>query len=333
MYTAESFWANVPLNWPREIDNSISDFESQYWFPLHGFEDDRVLYHYTDSVGLKGIVESQELWSTHAGLLNDAQEIKYGASLVESVIDDYEAKKTEKELISILRHLRMYVVNFRRGARPKKQQNGTGHQVFVTCFCKNPDLLSQWRGYGERGGYSLGFQFDDATRIQDHADEKWFKPIVRKVIYSRDEQVELVKKYLDVLLEILPPAQPLKPSRGTLLLGASNLLIDMILSFKHKGFKEEKEYRILRSPLRGRVVENVQLRTSSDYVIPYLETNFGVLRGGGDIEPTFPLSEIYMGPTLKSEVAEIGVDYLLRKNGFDPDSLEIESSAIPFRKL
>jgi hypothetical protein len=33
------------------------------------------LYHYTDTSGLKGIVESNSLWATYFGDLNDAQEV------------------------------------------------------------------------------------------------------------------------------------------------------------------------------------------------------------------------------------------------------------------
>ena len=30
-------------------------------------------------------------------------------------------------------------------------------RLFVTCFCSNGDLLSQWRAYAGSGGYAVGF--------------------------------------------------------------------------------------------------------------------------------------------------------------------------------
>jgi hypothetical protein len=30
-------------------------------------------------------------------------------------------------------------------------------QIFVVSFCPDGDLLSQWRGYGQSGGYAIGF--------------------------------------------------------------------------------------------------------------------------------------------------------------------------------
>src|SRR5713226_7187525 len=32
------------------------------------------LYHYTTSVGLEGILRTQQLWATHIGYMNDAEE-------------------------------------------------------------------------------------------------------------------------------------------------------------------------------------------------------------------------------------------------------------------
>ena len=33
---------------------------------------------------------------------------------------------------------------------------------YAFCFCKHPDLLSQWRGYSAGGGYAIGFDIDPA---------------------------------------------------------------------------------------------------------------------------------------------------------------------------
>src|SRR5579859_4516351 len=37
-----------------------------------------VLYHYTNSTGLKGILGTSSLWATDADFLNDAQELQFG---------------------------------------------------------------------------------------------------------------------------------------------------------------------------------------------------------------------------------------------------------------
>jgi hypothetical protein len=36
--------------------------------------------------------------------------------------------------------------------------------VYITCFCEDGDLLSQWRGYADPGGYAIGF---DAAELEE----------------------------------------------------------------------------------------------------------------------------------------------------------------------
>src|SRR6266478_5667642 len=43
------------------------------------------LFHYTDAVGLHGIVTSRRLWATHVYYLNDSQEFRYAGKLISSM--------------------------------------------------------------------------------------------------------------------------------------------------------------------------------------------------------------------------------------------------------
>jgi len=39
-----------------------------------------------------------------------------------------------------------------------------GYQFYACCFCEDPDILSQWRTYANRGGgYAIGFDTEDLT--------------------------------------------------------------------------------------------------------------------------------------------------------------------------
>ena len=63
--------------------------------------------------------------------------------------------------------------------------------VYISCFSKKPDLLSQWRAYAEDGtGVSIGFdlkKLSDATNI-----------LLKEVIYTNDVVYE--NKENDVLI-------------------------------------------------------------------------------------------------------------------------------------
>lgn len=94
------------------------------------------LYHYTSVNGLRGIIDSGNVWATHLGFLNDLSEGK--AALADEA---YRARLEETDKRSPL-----FIASFCRHQEPHQQRNG---------------LLSQWRGYaGEGGGYCVVFDED-----------------------------------------------------------------------------------------------------------------------------------------------------------------------------
>jgi hypothetical protein len=120
-----------------------------------------VLYHYTNSTGLKGILETSSLWATDADFLNDAQELQFGRlQLCDALIAQAESLHP-RDLIgysadsSRAAILRSAVDYLRRGDVISRSR---AEQVYVACFCDHDDLLSQWRGYGSSGGYAIGFR-------------------------------------------------------------------------------------------------------------------------------------------------------------------------------
>jgi hypothetical protein len=52
------------------------------------------LYHYTSSIGLLGILNTQKIWATEASHLNDSQEIKYGINLVTEKLESFLGNET-----------------------------------------------------------------------------------------------------------------------------------------------------------------------------------------------------------------------------------------------
>jgi len=129
----------------------------------------RYLYHYTDTTGLVGIVSGQQLWMSNAEFLNDSAEIRYGAGVLELAIRA-EINNLPKSTsnFDILRSA--YV---RALSDLESLSHGAGGfiglQCNIACFCEEPDLLSQWRGYSVGGGYCI--QFDTTKlRVLDNRD-------------------------------------------------------------------------------------------------------------------------------------------------------------------
>ena len=91
------------------------------------------LYHYTSVSGLRGIIDSGNIWATHLGFLNDLSEGRAALAGEASRARLEEADKRSP----------LFIASFCRHQEPHQQKNG---------------LLSQWRGYaGEGGGYCVVF--------------------------------------------------------------------------------------------------------------------------------------------------------------------------------
>lgn len=136
------------------------------------------IYHNTNVLGLYGILKEESLWATHYKFLNDYTEIvlfknKLISHLIpktkdyiQSLVPNYEhAQKIISENGGIDN-----VVEYDVTTVVEEQYNALfkvlGAEVYITSFCaasqedeylKNNGLLSQWRGYGDDGGYAIEF--------------------------------------------------------------------------------------------------------------------------------------------------------------------------------
>src|SRR5260370_20869382 len=109
-----------------------------------------VLHHYTDAFGVHGIVTSNCLWATAAKCCNVLSEIEYAVSVAMEVIEElWGPKKSLSSWEQLLaEHVRQLL------ATPLH----TFGQPFIVSFCEAGDLLSQWRAYGRKSGFSLAFR-------------------------------------------------------------------------------------------------------------------------------------------------------------------------------
>ncbi|MEM9996129.1 MAG: DUF2971 domain-containing protein [Bacteroidota bacterium] len=251
--------------------------------------------------------------------LNDPQEISYGTRIVENEISrliEQDGVK-EKDFLTMLRsQVRMF--------------SGRLVDTWISCFCETGDLLSQWRAYGDLGGgYALKFNFSDATRMiamQELKDsdlstkpEPTLAPVLRKVIYDRDEQTRMAADFIHQSVQAVESARKgsinsLHPQErmgfdAWLAADAANYLFDLILSFKDSAFKEEQEWRLIRVLPDTEKAEQIEFREVGPRLVPYRPT---CLFDQANEPVTLPLSEITLGPTLDPAEAGPAISVLLR---------------------
>jgi hypothetical protein len=136
--------------------------------------------------------------------------------------------------------------------------NIIGTTMFVTCFCENGDLLSQWRGYaGGDYGYSLGFKI---TSLKSLAHNSGF--ILGKCIYDPTLQEEIIKQIIDHLLNNPDTKPTIYNFGGALQYGAF---------FKDPSFSAEQEWRLV-SVIPDVVPTPTRFRKGKSEVDPDCET-------------------------------------------------------------
>jgi hypothetical protein len=112
------------------------------------------LYHYTTAAGAIGIAATRMLWATNIRFLNDSTEYLHALHLVRRARDERASSLSAQEY-GFLSHA--------FGDTPVQASNAVwrhGTPYYVVSLTSEPDLLSQWRAYAARGGYSLGWAAD-----------------------------------------------------------------------------------------------------------------------------------------------------------------------------
>lgn len=306
---------------------------SRSWLDKSSPESRLRLYHYTDLTGLRGILEHRSFWLTHAYALNDPKELEYGLSMASSMIGHaISAHDPGTPVHRALTQMRISLgTTF-----------GLMQHVFVASFCEGGDILSQWREYGGRGGgYSIGLDISADTQFGiPGADLVERVPFFRKVLYDEGEQRALIQRFLDrfaatVTVAVEGSAKSLLPAdeRGEapvwLAAHAANFLFDLAVSFKHPAFAEEREWRWIRAVPDKEAADELRFREARGELVPYRPTH--LYTAGEDGGRSFPLGEIYFGPTLNVRATSSALQLLVAHEATreHPISLDTFASVRP----
>jgi hypothetical protein len=122
-----------------------------------------VLFHYTSPTGLVGIARSKTIWATDIRFLNDKKEIQHSLDITHSIIEGFYKVNDDPHKLKWLAYdfVEYLRINLRKMWNPR---------VYVSSFTEEGDLLSQWRGYCPKGGFSLGFSFNLLSKVANKHD-------------------------------------------------------------------------------------------------------------------------------------------------------------------
>ncbi|MBB3461082.1 DUF2971 domain-containing protein [Rhizobium sp. BK377] len=256
------------------------------------------LSHYCDLSALQSILTKNELWASNIKFLNDEQEMEYGLGVARAIIREYlkSAKPKAKPSLITLKQLRADIPD-----------------VYVCCFCVEPDLLSQWRGYG-LARQSVSIQFDRG-RLNDFS--KTYAADLVNVIYGQEDARRLFQSLA---------TSPRLETHFRELLGRmegldlpdmnKNLILKAAARIKDKAFSEENEWRIVS---HGR---HPEFRVRDNLLVPYIKI--------GKANRALPILSVTVGPGKDVDLTVESIKKFLAYSKYYRD-VHVKVSEIPFR--
>jgi hypothetical protein len=196
--------------------------------------------------------------------MNDTSEVGHAMSVSRNVVERLQHELPEHE--GALQRWTKYVTD----SPPKTW----APNVFAVSFSEERDLLSQWRGYATGAGGPFCIGFPSALlrqRVEAGVGMVW---TLRKCIYSRDEQAELIEARIRHSLELAANAEVLPPGKTREEFGWSHIfdaLMGVAPLCKHPDFAEEREWRLLFGPVSVTDVEMVHFVERRQTLAPYIE--------------------------------------------------------------
>lgn len=322
--------------------------------------EDIILFHYCSTQVFHSVVTNKQLWMSDISKSNDYKEILMlnpGIFYqIESLYKDnpfpfeFDGSKDIDAIRSILQKASYYINEYyTRGIL----------RSFVSCFCEDGDVLSQWRGYANDGnGFSVGFSLKELQKYCDNTEgiisidkvEYVSKDRINEIVLKNAEIViNNLKELRDESINLFPDSKEkigkyVEEIMWLLLVGDLEKLFIRSLKYKWDSFREEKEWRMYFTEM-PKVPEHV---FASDDTLDEVEKKFykcdnlvrnriSFITKDNDLASYFPveLDELSDKPIKKLFVGPKNVSYktdlLLFLQKYEISEADIQYSEISYR--
>lgn len=303
-----------------QVEHAIWEVIEAFTKPLQKQRPPKLIYHYTNDVGLRSILETGALWLTDINSLNDPSELQHGVNVASDLILKSASGRS--------REIQFFIENFRSVLARTASQVAN---YFVCCFSKNGDELGQWRAYADNGrGYALAFDADQLEKRFCHGSK------ARQTFplgYSDDDLRVVQQGLIDVVIaQLAIPIGKKNVTADSMAQYYKKLSVELAsgvvfgsLFFKHKGYKNEDEYRFLETHSLGAPVPGLSHRSRPHSLVRY--TKFDWRKTAED-----SLKQIVIGPAADKKISHHFVADCLRAFHNGP-VVSITQSEIPYRAM
>ncbi len=294
--------------------------------PLEGVD---TIYHYTSLEGLKGIIETHEIWLTNTEFVNDTTECK-ALSKIDGLLDKVKNPYLKDKVL-------LFSINY-----------NSDNDTYISSFSKVSNSLEQWRAYGN---YCIGFEAKKLIKSNFNLYECVYEEdAIKRWILEKSKINEWEEKSLGDLFK--------KGAAMALLYHASK-------KYKNKHYKNEEEIRLIvtsnhkwryeNSPEMYKNQPPIHFRDHPIFKVPVPYVKFFVTnekrqenkQGKGSSKSVgqqkeekrekemnqkkllLPIKEIWIGPMVHQEKANLACEILLNEKGYK--DFKVFSSEIPYR--
>lgn len=260
------------------------------------------IFHYTNSAGLLGILQTKCLFATDYRYLNDLSE---GSMIRDLILPIFE--REIEEIIKVLVEKELlrgfYEGLGSRGNRLQaegfyKSLVNSFNQTTPPCvlsFCRHSKpktiehgLLSQWRAYAGSVGFAIEFDETELLELLKVEHEKFVYPVMKSDYVRYTDYGELFdpNAYDGVAKELTRRTFERFGGKDVSALTGRMDLDPVMFKFaetapflKHGAFEEEQEYRIVGGCVRRDKIKEgatarekeIKFRAKAELIVPYIE--------------------------------------------------------------
>lgn len=268
-----------------------------------------ILYHYCSSGGFQRIIDSNVLTASHVRYMSDPLEVSYGRNLLVQQVEAMTRDWKGEDVQEFLQQIQFFSQTHSSMIAP----------AFAVCFSEDDNDMSQWDRYGGAGGgFSLGFSVDGLEKLgkPETASSYADRAILYRITYDETEQRKRLQQLLSKAIRLWKLAEtfdaPLvKPRQAIVAHNLAYFLFTALTTFKHPGFKAEKEWRLIYSK-GSSVLEShfdAEYRDTPRGLVPFVKL-------GMPNNEKLPLSRMICGPRASSMESRTLAMSFLRQRGY-----------------
>lgn len=261
------------------------------------------LYHYCSVESMFNIIKSKSLWLSNSKQMNDSKESKWIEQYFYLIKNTYSDTKYGSFINNTL--------NTYRSNKPNP---------YLFCLSEDHDSLSQWRAYSNNAtGVSIGF-----APKQLNVKHQWpwenenfdYNISILKVEYSKKSQEETILRLAEKYKNDIKINKKFKAFSESTEFALE--LTDLSMIFKNSSFEEEKEWRIIHTPIDAIFsnqtikypdLSELKFRTTDQNIKTYYELSLNSIFNSSLIP------EIILGPKSQIDIPELIM--FLKTNGLN----------------